>query len=529
MSARVVVLGLDAFDPTMARELAAAGRLPAIASLLEGGARARTRNPYGLFVGALWPTVITGRSAAQVGYHSWLEVDPATYERRPRSAEALAGRPFWRRLSDVGMRVAAIDVPHSRADGELNGIEISEWGCHDRHFGLRGAPAGALEELIRSHGLHPVLGIDPDAVRDFAPDDEFARRGTLRTADEDAELAEALLAGVDAKRRLSLELLEREPWDLFFSVFGESHAAGHQFWHHHDRTHSRHDPGVAAQLSDPLVRVYERLDLAVGEHLERCGPQTTFVVLLSHGMSSHYDATHLLEEILRRLDEFERAGMPGSGATRAAKRALLTLPPPARRAVRRPVAAMARRATRRRALENWWGVHVDHDWTGQRWFLAPNNTVYGGVRINVRGREARGVVAADGEYEQACEQLAQDLLELVNVDTGDPVVKRVSRTEDHYRRDHGDALPDLLIDWNHERPVETIWSAKTGLIHGRYDLWRSGDHRLDGLLLARGPGLDRGEMPSLRSIDLGPTVAARLGVELDEVDGAPAAWLARSE
>jgi predicted AlkP superfamily phosphohydrolase/phosphomutase len=524
---RIVVLGLDSFDPALARELAAAGRLPAIAELLETGASAQTRNPYGLFVGALWPTVITGRSAAQVGYHSWLEVDPDTYERRTRSADTLAGRPFWRRLSEAGMRVAAIDVPHSRADGELNGIEISEWGCHDRHFGLLAAPPGTVEELIERHGLHPVLGVDPYAVRDFAPDDEFARRGPLRTPDEDAELAEALLAGVDAKRRLSLELLEREPWDLFFSVFGESHAAGHQFWHHHDGAHSRHDPDVAARLKDPLVRVYERLDVAVGEHLERCGPRTTFLLLLSHGMSSHHDGTHLLEEVLRRLDEFERDGAPGSGATRAAKRALLALPPRARRAARRPVAAVARRGARRRALENWWGAHAGHDWTGQRWFLAPNNTVYGGVRINVRGREAGGVVAAGSEYERVCEQLAEDLLELVNVDTGEPVVKRVSRTEDHYRRDHVDALPDLLLDWNHERPVETIWSAKTGLIHGRYDLWRSGDHRLDGLLLARGPGLDRGEMPSLRSIDLGPTVAARLGVELDGVDGRPVAWLAR--
>ena len=76
--------------------------------------------------------------------------------------------------------------------------------------------------------------------------------------------------------------------------------------------------------------------------------------------------------------------------------------------------------------------------------------------------------------------------------------------------------------------METIWSAKTGLIHGRYDLWRTGDHRLDGLLLARGPGLGRGAAPAVRSIDLGPTVAARLGVELDGVDGEPAAWLARN-
>ena len=61
------------------------------------------------------------------------------------------------------------------------------------------------------------------------------------------------------------------------SVFGESHAAGHQFWHHHDPAHPRHRPQVADRLGDPLVRVYERLDAAVADHLERCGPQTTFL------------------------------------------------------------------------------------------------------------------------------------------------------------------------------------------------------------------------------------------------------------
>ena len=97
----------------------------------------------------------------------------------------IEGRPFWRSISDAGRRVAVIDVPHSHAGEQLNGIEISEWGCHDRHFGLRGSPDGIVGELTARHGLHPVLGIDAYAERHFAPDDEFARTGPLRTADED--------------------------------------------------------------------------------------------------------------------------------------------------------------------------------------------------------------------------------------------------------------------------------------------------------------------------------------------------------
>ena len=136
------------------------------------------------------------------------------------------------------------------------------------------------------------------------------------------------------------------------------------------------------------------------------------------------------------------------------------------------------------------------------------------------------MVEPGAEYAAVCEELTEDLLGLVNVGTGESVINAVTPTESEYQRSEVDALPDLFLDWNHERPVETIWSAKTGLIHGRYDLWRTGDHRLDGMLLARGPGIVPGEKPALRSIDFGSTLAARLGVELANVDGEPATWLA---
>jgi len=57
---------------------------------------------------------------------------------------------------------------------------------------------------------------------------------------------------------------------------------------------------------------------------------------------------------------------------------------------------------------------------------------------------------------------------------------------------------------------------------------RSGDHRPNGLLVARGKGVPAGgELPAIATEDIGPTIAAYLGVTLDGVDGKPAAWLAQ--
>jgi hypothetical protein len=163
-----------------------------------------------------------------------------------------------------------------------------------------------------------------------------------------------------------------------------------------------------------------------------------------------------------------------------------------------------------------------------RFFLSPNNTCFGGVRINLIGREPDGRVHPGAEYDAVCDTLAEDLLALVNLDTGRPVVNEVARLEDHYDRETQDKLPDLLIDWSREAPIENVWSPKTGIIHGPYVHWRTGDHRSDGLLLASGPGITPGaDLGVVDMIDFGASLSARLGVPLTgDVDGRPVSWIA---
>ena len=46
------------------------------------------------------------------------------------------------------------------------------------------------------------------------------------------------------------------------------------------------------------------------------------------------------------------------------------------------------------------------------------------------------------------------------------------------------------------------------------------------MLLVFGPGIPTGiVLPSLDTEDFGPSIAARFGVTLEDVDGSPAAWL----
>jgi len=521
---KVMFLGLDAFDPGIARQLAAGGVLPNIRTLFQRGGSARVINPVGLYVGALWVTFATGQRADKHGFHCWLEVSPETYEHNFTKPPQMTN-PFWHRLGDQGRRVAVVDVPHSRIEGPVNGIQTVEWGSHDRHFGFTTWPPMLGPDIESQFGLHPILGIDAHDVREFAPDDYVLREGKYRTPDEDRGMAAGLAAGASTKAQISRHLLKLESWDLFLAVFGESHSIGHQQWHLHDPTHPRYDAKAReATGGDPLVKIYKELDRGVGELLAEIEDHTVVLTLFSHGMGPHYDGSHLLDELLTRIDAFNRASQrfaPGRALRSAVAQVPLRL---RQQAVARAVPFLRHRAASQ-ALPSAAVYALSAQRAAQRYFMEPNNTVVGGVRFNVIGRESAGLVAPD-EVRELAVSLADDLQSVVNLANGRPVVKDIAMASDHFSRSPGDTMPDMFVFWDNSASIETVWSPKTGTVHGPYDDWRTGDHRDTGLLLASGPNIPSGVLPDIALEDFAPTIASLLGVSLDGVDGKSAAWSA---
>jgi predicted AlkP superfamily phosphohydrolase/phosphomutase len=115
--------------------------------------------------------------------------------------------------------------------------------------------------------------------------------------------------------------------------------------------------------------------------------------------------------------------------------------------------------------------------------------------------------------------LTRDLLAFVNLDSGRPLVRRVLRTADLYRGERLADLPDLMVEWDRETPIATIYSPKTGVIRGAFGGIRTGDHKPEGMVFAFGPGIPPGPLPGPVSIEqFAPTIAARLSVELPDGD-----------
>lgn len=497
-SSKILFIGIDALDKDLILRWAKEGLLPSFRTLLEKGAWELTTNPPGLYVGAVWPSFFTGVSPARHGRYCHTQITPGTYDNHRFHASEIKWGPFWNDLSRAGKRLAVIDVPKTFLCRNLNGIQIVDWGTHDPDAaGFCTWPTSLATEVEARFGRDPVGACDKEG------------RG-----DEELEaLRDALLNRIERKAEISRYFLEQGGWDLFLTVFSESHCAGHQFWHLHDPTHPKHDEEMARYLGDPIQDIYIAIDAAVGQLLERVGSQTTVFVLASHGMGPHYSGNFLLDEILRRLENAKL-----SMTHRKMAEALRWIWERTPLALRKPLRPVQNRIQRRLAEAlpafNILGTH--------QCFQVPNNDVFGGIRIKLVGREPHGRIRPGAECEAFCEELSRDLLTLVNLDTGKPVVRKVLRTADLYHGEQMDHLPDLMVEWNQEAPISSIYSPKTGRIEGIFSGNRTGDHKPNGIFMVMGPSITPGRLERTVSImDFAPTLALLLGVGLPKIDGQP--------
>ncbi|HSB53267.1 MAG TPA: hypothetical protein VLD58_02890, partial [Gemmatimonadales bacterium] len=164
---------------------------------------------------------------------------------------------------------------------------------------------------------------------------------------------------------------------------------------------------------------------------------------------------------------------------------------------------------------------------------------FAGIRLNLQGREPAGTLAPGAEADRFIAELTRNLQKLVHDGSGHPVVRQVHRTADLFRGACQDELPDLLVEWHTDPPLGTtaigegknariaVRSPGTGTVEMLNFNCRTGEHRIEGMFVARGPGIAPGRLERvIPDLDLAPTFARYLGVDMPGVDGAPIPELA---
>src|SRR5690242_6779723 len=132
MTARLLVIGLDAAEPSLIEQWAERGDLPHIRGLMDRAARFTLGNSLRTLPGAIWPELQTGVSCGRVPhYYHPGQLHTGEAERRPITASEVDAERYYRvRAVRAGLKVASLDMPQSVAMPGLAGIQLSEWGMH---------------------------------------------------------------------------------------------------------------------------------------------------------------------------------------------------------------------------------------------------------------------------------------------------------------------------------------------------------------------------------------------------------------
>jgi predicted AlkP superfamily phosphohydrolase/phosphomutase len=146
-----------------------------------------------------------------------------------------------------------------------------------------------------------------------------------------------------------------------------------------------------------------------------------------------------------------------------------------------------------------------YNWQQTRAFSLPTDQ-HGWIRINLSGREAKGMVAAE-EYDELCRELETKFLSLTTPE-GKPLVREVIRTNCTAADALASRLPDLVVHWE-DAIFESPLRIKGSLIDTSPVGTYTGQHALDGFCILKG-GPDLGSLEVLRAKDLGDLISRSL-------------------
>jgi predicted AlkP superfamily phosphohydrolase/phosphomutase len=469
MPRRVLIIGWDGADWNVLRPMLNRGELPTLASMIERGAYGDCRSTIPSHSWAAWPSFMTGLNPAGHAVFDILEHKPGASKRLPITFRSIKAPTIFEDFTRAGKTSLALNIPLTFPTPAIRGKVV----------------AGGVLPASRSY-THPVeLQSELDEKAPF-PINGMSWT-TFRNRPEPF-LDEC--AAITEKRQKAFEyLLDTTEWDFGVLVFVSTDRIQHCLLEYIAPEHPAYDRLKDSPVAAKARALYRQLDEGLARLLERTDEDDLVIFMSDHG---HQPCTRActMDRVLKHLGYLEFG--KGSFAFNLVRWG------PGRRIARR--------------LYDLFKLHgrisipaSPIDWSRTRAYTSVVSTGEG-VSVNLKGREPNGIVE-QGDYDKVRDEVAASLASFRDPDTGDPPVQKVLRKEEVLKGRFLDAAPDLLLV---PAPGYSLTHARTMIEPAD---WLSGDHRLEGVVVATGSGVTAGPLKEgAELIDLGPTSLAALGV-----------------
>jgi predicted AlkP superfamily phosphohydrolase/phosphomutase len=479
---RTMIVGWDGADWRILEPMLKSGRLPVLQRLINEGASGPLRSTIPTHSYTAWASFMTGKNPGKHGIHAFNRYIPTqTHSSLPADRHSIAGETFFEILSRYGRKVGTAHIPLSFPPAAVDGFWVSGMVI----------PQGATYTYPAD--LQPALEAHAGAC--------FADRvGWALLENQWDQVFDRTDAITEAQIEGLFYLLDRYDWDVFTYVFVSPDRLQHISMRLLDETHPDYDADLTQRYLPRLYKHFEVLDRTLGQLLERIDKDTLLLLISDHGFRSCWTGWSTAAWLRER--EYLKFRREWYGLQRFLQASLPHL-------IRTP-----RRRTQLRRLLNKLTGGID--WSHTRAYVAAY--LEQGIRINLRGREPFGIVLPS-EYEALREQLRAEIQALRDPNTGQPLVQEIYLREELFQGPKLEEAPDLVFNYaagvtgSQKLPSKGHYIAPTG--------WKSGEHDLDGILLAYGSQVPAGQhLEHARLIDIAPTILHLMDVPIPEdMDG----------
>jgi predicted AlkP superfamily phosphohydrolase/phosphomutase len=514
---KVVVIGLDAATWTLIRPWMAEGSMPNLARLMQGGVSGTLESVMPPITPPAWTSFMTGKNPGKHGIFNFVETETGGYAMNYTNARSRRSPTAWKLLNDAGFSVGTMNVPFTYPPEKLNGFQIAGLGTPSESSQFIHPPE-LRDELVQHLGGTIQLDL---------------RFLGAMTTDQRRDQVLSEMEQMDQQwTRIALYLLEKHPQDVMMFVFMSIDTVQHYFWQYMDANHFIHDPALAPKYRDAIRRVYERLDSAAGQIVDRLPPETAVFVVSDHGGGPVVDRTIFLNRYLAQLGLLHykpNTASPlrrlGTKIIRAVYSTLLSTLTSRQKSKLAELFPALRKKT-----ELAYSSFSSIDWSRTKAYCSEVLASPPSISVNLKGTKPQGIVDP-AEYDSLLAYIIDKLGELKDPRTGKPVINRIYRRDEVFHGPFANEGADLTLDWWSENslfstqpsfPEETDQPALVIREHRPSDRseW-GGTHRLNGILVARAPVFQAGkEIANPHLIDIAPTILHLLGVSVPEdMDG----------
>ena len=237
-----------------------------------------------------------------------------------------------------------------------------------------------------------------------------------RALDEDGFLEQAYLFHEERERQL-FDALDKTPIGVVVCVFDATDRIQHMFYRYGDADSRADRPGDRERYASAIQDIYRHCDDLIGRVRAGLDARTVLLVVSDHGFASFRRGVNLNAWFLREGYLALRDGATGDA-----------------------------------------DYLRDVDWSRTRAYAIG----LAGVYLNLRGREARGIVSPGDEADRLLTEIGAKLERLRDLDGDRPVVVEAVNMGRRYRGPYLDQSPDLVVGYAERLPRVLGGSGRQG-------------------------------------------------------------------